>query len=403
MRRLTLPVLLLLFLPLASFGESPDPKDLAIPPEELARARDLVNKLSSESFEEREDAQEELGKMGRLAMPALLEGLNSNPSPEVRFRCQALIPKAAQEDLQARLATFLADTEGKYQHDLTGWNEFKKIAGASSTSRSIFADLLKDNTNRGLVLAVAGPSNELGSLVGARKQELYQMRFPRTANTPRKDPTVSDVIALMFAESHVEAKFIPRVVNNTTIYTVAGLNAAVSDGTEKGNVYKSILGRWIETRDDAISMYTAMNQATTLGLTKQAGNVAAKLIQAKGGAATYRMYAAFAIAKNGAVEHLAALESAFNDDGALVVGNRVVNGVVERTSVQVKDMALAAALLLTKQKPEDFGFTQQYKNNPGMEFTYSNWRITDEKRKEAFDKWKAWREKNKDFGKVIKD
>lgn len=402
MNRLTLAAALLL-LPAFSFGASPDPKDLAISPTELSRARELVSKLASEVFEEREDAQEDLAKMGRLAMPALLEGLNSNPSPEVRFRCQSLIPKASQEDLQVRLATFLADTEGKYQHDLAGWNEFRKIAGGTAASRNAFAELLKDSTNRSLVLAVAGPPQELGSLVGARRMEIYQMRFPRTANAVRKEQTVPDVIALMFAESHVESKYIPRTINNTTIYNIAGLTAALTNGNETSNVYKSVFGRWVETRDDAISMYTAMTQATNLGLTKQAATVAAKLVQLKGGTITYRMYAAFAVAKNGSAEHLPALESVFADEASLVVGNRQVNGKLERISVQMRDMALVSALLLTKQKPEEYGFTEQYKNNPGMEFTYSNWRLADEKRDEAFGKWKAWREKNKDFGKVRKD
>ena len=82
---------------------SPNPKDLAIPSAEMSRARDLVNKLASEAFDEREEAQEILAKMGRLALPALADGIKGNPSPEVRFRCQSLIPKAVQEDLQARL------------------------------------------------------------------------------------------------------------------------------------------------------------------------------------------------------------------------------------------------------------------------------------------------------------
>ena len=46
---------------------SPDPKDLAIPPQELSQARELVQQLGSEVYREREEAQAELAKMGRLA------------------------------------------------------------------------------------------------------------------------------------------------------------------------------------------------------------------------------------------------------------------------------------------------------------------------------------------------
>ena len=402
MIRLTFLLAAIAFLAGSATAESPSPKELTISPTDLSRARELVNKFASEGFDEREDAQDELAKMGRLAMPALLDGLNANPSPEVRYRCQSLLPKAAQADLQARLATFLADTEGKFNHDLPGWNEFKKIAGTSPTSRTVFVELLKESPNRTLVLAIPGPPSELGSLVAARKQEMYQLRFARVnlpTPTPRKEQTIPDVIALMFAESHVASKYIPRTVPNVTVYNIAGLNVAVTDGSEKAATYKAIVGHWIETRDDALSMYTAMNQAAAMGLPKQGAVVAAKLLQLKGGAITYRFYAAFAIAKNGSKEHLSALESAFNDDAGLNQ-QRVVNGLVQQSQLQLRDMALAAAVLLTGQNAEDYGLVEQYKNQPGMQYMYSNWRLPEEKRKAAFEKWKDWRAKNPDFDKV---
>src|SRR5438132_713776 len=104
----------------AACGASPDPKDLAIAPEELSKARELVHKLGSEVYREREDAHAELTKMGRKARQALLEAAASDPDPEVRFRCSRLLPKAGADDLKARLDTFLADTQSKFDHDLPG-------------------------------------------------------------------------------------------------------------------------------------------------------------------------------------------------------------------------------------------------------------------------------------------
>lgn len=402
MRRLALPLIFTLLLASTGSGASPDPKDLAIPPAELSRAKLLVAQLASEVYDEREEAQDELAKMGRLAFPALLEGLNTNPSPEVRFRCQSLVPKAAHLDLQARLETFLADVDGKFQHDMPGWNEFRKLAGGTAASRTTFVELLKESQNRALVLGVAGSPHELGRLIAARKQDIYQMRFPRTPNTVAKQQTISDTIALMFAESYVESKHVPRSISSTVIYNNAAINTAISGSTDQAGVYKAIVAHWIETRDDAASMYQAMTQATSFGLPKQGTAVAVKLIQMKGGITTYRMYAVFAIARNGAKEHLSALESVFADEAALNLGGRVVNGKVEAQQVQMRDMALVAALLLTGQNTEEYGFTEQYKNQTGMQYTYSNWRLPEDKRKAAFDKWKAWREKNPDFGKEKK-
>src|SRR5579884_168356 len=105
---------------------SPNPKDLAVPADQVSRAQGLVRKLASDAFWEREEAQEELAKMGRLAKPVLARAAVADPDPEVRCRCRLLLPRAAAEDLRVRVETFLADTQGKFEHDLPGWNQFRK-------------------------------------------------------------------------------------------------------------------------------------------------------------------------------------------------------------------------------------------------------------------------------------
>ena len=64
-----------------------------------------------------------------------------------------------------------------------------------------------------------------------------------------------------------------------------------------------------------------------------------------------------------------------------------------RQTIEVRDAALAAALVITGQEPADYGFDAFPKNN-GVNFSYVWAKIPEDKRKEAFEKWKAWREKN---------
>src|SRR5262249_30552696 len=156
----------------AAAAVSPDPRSLAVPPDQQARAQALVHKLASDAFWEREEAQEELAKMGRLAKPALVEGVTADPDPEVRFRCRQLLPKAAAEDLKVRVETFLADTDGKFEHDVPGWSQFRKVAPANNpAARELFAEMLADESNRTMLTSVGGPPGELGQLVAARKAE----------------------------------------------------------------------------------------------------------------------------------------------------------------------------------------------------------------------------------------
>ena len=57
--------------------------------------RALVRQLGSEEYDEREDAQKQLAARGRSARAALLEGVNTNPDPEIRSRCAQLLPAAS--------------------------------------------------------------------------------------------------------------------------------------------------------------------------------------------------------------------------------------------------------------------------------------------------------------------
>src|SRR3954462_3803141 len=109
MHRYPLALACLLGFASVSNAASPNPDDLAIPAEVQVKARALVRQLGSEDYPEREDAQEQLAKLGRSARPALFAGATTDPDPEIRFRCSQLLPNAAALDLKAKLDTFLAD------------------------------------------------------------------------------------------------------------------------------------------------------------------------------------------------------------------------------------------------------------------------------------------------------
>src|SRR5207244_1140482 len=66
-----------------AWGSSPDPKDQAIPAAELGKARELVRRLGSDDPREREAAQAELARMGRLARPVLADAGGATGQAEV--------------------------------------------------------------------------------------------------------------------------------------------------------------------------------------------------------------------------------------------------------------------------------------------------------------------------------
>jgi hypothetical protein len=376
---------------------SPDPRSLVVPPDQQARAQALVHRLASDTFSEREEAHEELAKMGRLAKTALVEAVTADPDPEVRFRCRQLLPKASAEDLKVRVETFLADAGGKFEHDLPGWNQFRKTVPNTAAARELFAEMLTDETNRAMLTAVGGPPGEAGQLVAARKAEFSPARGGRGGGWNGvgagggKTPTSADLAAVLFAESQVPSRFVPLLTRGPAGGTVASAGSiallATTSG-DRGEVYRAIVVAWVKTRDDSLQLSTALTVAESLEL-KDAAEVAIRLL-ATPGPSTYRTRAASTLVRLGTKEHLPALEKLMTDDAVLTR----IQGATAVVEIQVRDMALATSLLITGQDPEGYGFVEQYKGAAARS-SYTNWYLLPDKRDAALDKWKAWREKNK--------
>jgi hypothetical protein len=394
------------------YAVCPDPKTLIVPPGELSKSRELVHQLGSEEYAEREKAEHALAKMGRLARPALLEGLNANPSPEVRHRCATLLPKATSLEMKARMEVFLADIDCKYEHDLPGWNQFRSVVcnewnlfghrisadrSLEKAARSVFVELFATPANRDVVMATSS-SKDLNAVVNFRRQELCgQMDGWRGTPTPKGlAKTAEDVAALLFAESlapQARARGIPSVSGPSVNGSISAFRSQVLGTDEKGKVYKAIVSAWMESRYYPADLYEAMCLAPKMGLSKDLSRrLAARLFSTQGAPIQMRGLAAMALASTGGREHIPLLEKSFEDAGVVVGPNIGINNNV----IQIRDVALAASIQLAGEKLTDYGFIEQFKTNAGEKSrSYAPFYLPDEKRAEAFEKWKEWWAKNK--------
>lgn len=409
--------------PAAAPSASPDPQTLVVPADVQSKARDLVRQLGSEQFEEREEAEKTLEKMGRVARAALLEGANTDPSPEVRTRCQTLLPRATALEMKARIEVFLADSEGKYEHDLPGWNEFRAAArnewtvlghhvwsdrSLDKAARAVFAELISTQANRHLMLA-AGGQGDIATLASARRQELYSQKFPRAVVVNnmvtypgRKEPTLADIATLLFAEAQAGGKTGGgRATSITSLVSSSGFSAAVQHADDAGKVYRAIATAWLDTRQDAMDMYYASTLASSLGMNDHACRLAVRLLENKGAVATYRGLAAANLARLGTKAHVPLLEKLMADNTVLTTIRRSVvkDGKAEVVAfeIQLRDVALAVSVLLSGQSPEDYGFVDQFRAsgiNAGASYSYTRMYLPEDDRKASFEKWKQWRAKN---------
>jgi len=388
---------------------SPDPKSLAVAPEDVSKARELVRKLGSETYLDREHAEHALAAMGRLARVALLDGVSLDPDPEVRARCRCLLPKATAEEIKARLDSFLADTDGKYDHDLPGWQKLRstvrgewKMFGwtfatrpnADKAARALFIEFFEAPGGRQLLTALNGPPQELAQLVATRRTELYNARYPRVGGVASRNPSVAEVGVVLFAESHAPAPSGARAMPITSVLQTSGIPALVKGSDERAMAMRAVLTEWFESRTDPVDMYQAMALANNTQNDDAAGRLAGRLMTAAGTQGVYKGQALVTLVRLKAVDRLPVIERAFTDNAVLTTFVKNVNGMRVLESIEVRDAALAAALVLTGQDPDDYGFEGFPKNGGAGTFPYTQTRLPEGKRKDAFEKWKAWREKN---------
>jgi len=383
-------------------GASPDPKDLAIPPHELSKARELVKRLGSEVYREREEAHAELAKMGRLARPVLVEAAANDADPEVRYRCSRLLPKAGADDLKARLDTFLADADSKYEHDLPGLKQFRKFVGTDEKARALFVEAVKSPYNVELLQAIDKNVTEAGRAISDRRTHLWsqvnRQFIPGRQPVQPRQIDLPDIAILLFAESITPAKEIPR----TGIWSyVTGVNFLQQNSSMQvlsGNnnpphaeAFKKIVAQWMESRDDPndlnqlsyIAGQTLRNFSQSIPLLRRIINHESTYGYAKGQALMH-------LTQQKGKEELPYLQKLLNNDTQVQIvwfgqnGNQAI-----QHQCLLKDVAFAYIVTLHGHSMTDFGF----KYPPGTvpqpnQIGYGNFAFeSDDARRNAMVKW----------------
>lgn len=406
-------VALLLWVALAgpAVPADPDPTSLAVPAATAARATALVAALASRDYQERDDATRELRRLGRLAYPALRDALRTNSNQEVRFRVEMVLPAARLADLEARLECLLADTDGKYRHDhLPGGRAFLAAVGRTEAGRNLFAAMLRSD-NRPLLLAADDPEPDLRRKFDDRRDALGLIpgRYSYVEITDEDVASILLVESVLPDSGVVGGGFAPPVgrigrfggttaSNNAFLST---LGAALSDDKRR-EAMGGVVRRWMETRDHPQSVSVAVGAMDRHGLA-DALPAARNLIAGKvaGGPISFRAQALAYLARFGTADDLPAFEKLFGDKVTLTVG--VPNGPISRRyTIQLRDVALAMALLLNGEDPTNYGFDFRYvrggsdsqKHNPqAYYFDAESEERQDELRLAAFVKYADWKAK----------
>ncbi len=363
----------------------PDPKSLAVPDDLQKQAKDLVGKLSSPVYAEREKATRELAKMGRMALPALQEALGSATEPEVALRAEGLMPKAEADDMKARVGSFLADAEGKHQHTLPGWERFKAVCGNDRATRKLFAEMLKSTLTHQMLLAADKTAEEVNGVLNQYVTRLWAQQNGGGGfrggwggndggGMVAQQAKLPDMVAALFLESQFTDREV--MVQATTpwgwgnqgnqtvlnyMHSVQEVSNAIHSNTgEYAAPIRKIMIQWMDSRETSQNAYQAYTYSNSIFRSepKKSLKYACRVLEAEGGGqngANYRNSILQTLANNQPADLKAIIPSLAKcfDDPQLLWSAQ--NGSPPTFDIQLRDYALAFALQVTDQKPEDYG------------------------------------------------
>jgi hypothetical protein len=355
----------------ADVSAKPIPPDLKLDPAASAQAKKLIKQLGDTSYKQREIAFAELKKLGRHALPALKLASVEEANTEIRLRCQDWLPEVMAADFEARLQAFLLDTENKYNHELPGWNEFRTASKSHPLAREAFVSLLREPEQRLLFSAIGMPKGEFNQRLVNRKVELYNQIYRTVLNpgapmlTRRTEPTIQDIMGLLFAEVLVGDTAIQGVgVRAATPYTLmVRANAISLVSTDKlGPVLKELAESWMETRNSSSGFSQASSIAKMLKISPLP--YAFKMLEVKAGTPQTLGAALGTIAEFGTKEDAAKILKFIDREEQAYPA---INGMA---AIQLRDVSLAMAAQLLGHKPTSFGMVSRYSNNDSMRFYY---------------------------------
>lgn len=356
---------------------------------ESARIADLIRLLGADDFHVREKASRELLRIGLPARPALRRAVG-DADLEIQKRCRELLPAIAEADLRAKLAAFVADKEGKQEHDLPGWKRYRKIVGEDEAARLFFVALQKADT--GLLAESEKNPAQTGTLCASYCQNMWDRQQIQQRSGIIPTPFHAEEIAslmLLTTDSTVSIPSPQRWQFSNLLHQQTVRSELQS---KRSTPFRKIVWAWMERQveDDATAhtIFTTINGFEI----KEGLDLALKAVRSKKLHGSSIAHALTTIGRMGDKSHLHLLESCLEDKTNFCGFSIGRLGGNVQGNTEVRDVALAMLIRLTDQPLKDYGFAITKANFEHMkdEANFLGF-SSDKEREAALAKWKTWK------------
>jgi hypothetical protein len=334
-----------------------------------------VQMLGDEHFATRERATTRLVEIGSSAKQAVVQGVQ-HPDREIRYRCLRILALIEENDFQRRLAAFEAGHDD--EHDLPGWPRYREQFGDQADSRAFFVEMLKSEPD--LMQSIDADPQAVSRILESRCFQIQQ-----TQNVTRQPVSLGSIAAMLFAVSDQQVR-----VHQTSGSTLATLcyqpeiQNAMYD-TARRPIVRQLLGDWIR-RNDRWAAF--QNLALAMRYEMREGLVAAKeILQNPGNQPYIRQNAILAIVKLGDDQEIPLLETLLDDESRCAI-QRIQDTTYE---TQLRDVALAAILMIEGKDPKEFGFDRIQRHDVNVFITGTIGFADPDQRDQALEKFRKSR------------
>jgi hypothetical protein len=368
----------------AAAGEQA-PERAAAPPVP-DRVAELITALGSEEFRIRESASEELAHIGLPAFSAL-EAAALHPDREVRYRSLRVLGLIRQHDMQRRLEAFLQGKDGADEYPLPGWTRFRKSYGDDPPARTLFVDIQRADPE--LMKALEGGPRPATDILNERIQQHQQM-----LQQGIQQLSLGQIAGALFVAAEQDVSLPPQtavmVLNNC--YQPAFRDAVNS--RVRREIPRKMLGMVIRRSNEAIA-YQAMSVAYQYNMPE--GAIPAEKIltaQPAGRSPHMTQSALMTVARLGDASQLPLVEKLLGDK------TRITSLQEDKITydVQIRDAALAAAVMLTKQDLKTYFAVPASQQLSDPQLIFLDARVigfaSEEKRAAVFAKWAQYKASN---------
>ncbi|MEZ6142444.1 MAG: hypothetical protein R3B84_17940 [Zavarzinella sp.] len=354
-------------------------------PQEPAEINALIEKLGDPSFKVREAAEERLLEIGAEALDYVKAGIMHDDA-EISTRCHRIYPEIRNRNLELLLDRFVVNVNNN-AGDIPGASEFLKIVGDSKANRELYKSMFKKHE---LILSSLGNEDQnLRAFTDLAMSLRSVNQLGRPINNIN-NATDDDLHTYFFLGS-ITTKNRETAAGNYQFHYPLLSSPLLAELTKSESFNKLFVG-WLKNERYSTLLNRGFAVAVQYKITG-AKDAALHIVNDKNVRLAYiKSYALSGFARLATKEDLPKLDPLLQDKSILT--NIRINNI--NGQVQVRDVALGAAMIIMGQNPNDFGYPRKLPNlSPTSTLSYTYFVMeSDEKRDEALKKWQQWLKDN---------